>query len=153
MRARPSTAEDATGISSVLTALATAGLRSKPADEAFVRDYYITHPSQIECSIAVDDAGTVLGFQSLKRAIPGNKYGVTPGWGVIGTHIHPNAHRLGAGRSLFAATRLAAMKAGLARIDATIGDTNSSGLAYYEAMGFRTYQIIEGAIRKVYDLK
>ncbi|WP_172300060.1 GNAT family N-acetyltransferase [Pseudoruegeria sp. HB172150] len=152
MQTRPATEADAHGMSQVLQDIASAGLRRKPTDPDFALSHYILDPGRIECTVAVDDDGTILGFQSLKLATEGNAYGVTPGWGIIGTHVSPRAARRGAGTALFAATKIAAKAAGIENIDATIGATNEMGLAYYEAMGFRTYGTEEGTIRKQFNV-
>ena len=55
-------------------------------------------------------------------------------------------------KALFTATRHAAREAAVARIDATIDENNALGLAYYEAMGFRTYRRQSGMISKVYTV-
>jgi ribosomal protein S18 acetylase RimI-like enzyme len=54
---------------------------------------------------------------------------------------------------LFAASRQAAQAAGLTMIDATIGETNTAALAYYEAMGFCSYRTFEGCICKQYEVR
>ena len=149
---RPSTPSDAPGISRVLTALTAAGLRVSPSDADFALSNYIENPNGIECSVATDPEGVILGFQSLLMAVEGNQYEVTPGWGIIGTHIHPEAIRQGIGGKLFTETRSAALKANLKYIDATIQNYNTGGLAYYESVGFRTYEITEEAVRKLYNL-
>lgn len=118
-----------------------------------MRDEYIGHPDTLSCLVAEGDEGRLLGIQILKRAVPGNAYGVTPGWGFIGTHIHPAAARRGVGSALFAASREVAVRSDLPRIDATIGASNEEGLAYYEAMGFRTYQEVGARVRKCYDIE
>ncbi|MCK0137535.1 GNAT family N-acetyltransferase [Aliiroseovarius sp. F47248L] len=146
------TLEDAAEISAFLKELADLGKRQRPWDEAYVREYYIGNPDSIQCSVAVGDDGAILGLQSLTRAAEGNVYDVTPGWGIIGTHVKPSAARRGVGRALFAATIKAAQNAGIGNIDATIGATNGEGLAYYEAMGFRTYRSMNGAICKMLDV-
>ena len=46
---------------------------------------------------------------------------------------------MGVGTVLFGVTRQAALEAGIAHIDAAIGDKNERGLSYYEARGFQTY--------------
>ncbi|MCK8483238.1 GNAT family N-acetyltransferase [Aliiroseovarius sp. S2029] len=148
METRRAVMEDAADISIFLKELADLGKRSRPWDEAFVRDYYINNPDGIRCSVAVDDDGTILGMQALSLAVPDNIYGVTPGWGIIGTHVNPSAARRGVGKALLAATIKAARDAGLMHIDATIGATNAEGLGYYEAMGFRTYRTKDGAVCK-----
>ena len=147
---RPAVPEDAEGMAAVLMELVAAGRRRKPADAGFVLAHYIAHPDRIECSVALGPEGTILGFQSLKLAVAGNVYGVTPGWGIIGTHVSPAAARRGVGKALFAATRAAAERAGLTDIDATIGAGNATAQSYYEAMGFRDYGDEPGAARKRY---
>ena len=149
---RPALPTDAAGISRVLTALTAAGLRVSPSDVGFALSNYIENPNGIECSVATDPEGSILGLQALLMAVEGNQYGVTPGWGIIGTHIHPEAIRQGIGGKLFTATRQAAVKANLKHIDATIQNYNTGGLAYYESVGFRTYVTNEDTIRKVFNL-
>ena len=149
---RPATDADAAGIGGVLQALVAAGKRRKDASEAFARARYIANADRVETTVAVDTDGTVLGFQALILAREGNRYGAPPGWGVIGTHIRPDAARRGIGRALFAATKRAAEKAGLPALDALIGADNTEGLAYYDAMGFRDYREEPGAIGKRFEL-
>lgn len=151
MIVRDGTPEDVEQMSSFLRELTALGKRKSPDDEVFVRAYYINDLDKIRCSVAEDD-GVILGFQSLKRARDGNQWGVEPGWGIIGTHIKPSAARRGVGRSLFDVTRKAAGGAGLSHIDASISATNPEALAYYEAMGFRTYRTPEGSICKRFDV-
>lgn len=149
---RRATPDDVDGMVAVLKALTAAGLRTRPDDPEFTLSNYVQPPNGVLCSVAVHD-GTVRGLQSLTRAMNDNAWGVTPGWGIIGTHISPDAARSGIGKALFTATKKAAREAGLAHIDATIGVTNTGGLAYYDAMGFRTYRKMDGAICKVFDLE
>ncbi|WP_229801408.1 GNAT family N-acetyltransferase [Tateyamaria omphalii] len=138
-------------MSAFLRELTALGKRLSPDDEEFVQRYYIEGEDKIRCSVA-DDEGAVLGFQSLKIARAGNQWGVEPGWGIVGTHIRPSAARRGVGRALFEVTRKAAEDAGLAHIDASIGANNPEGLAYYEAMGFRTYRTSMDLICKRFDI-
>ncbi|MNX63079.1 Acetyltransferase (GNAT) family protein [compost metagenome] len=113
---------------------------------------YIQHTDRIECSVAEDDDGRIMGFQSLRYARADNPYGVAEGWGIIGTHVSPQAARRGVGSALFAATRRAAEARGLKNIDASIGADNMLGQGYYDAMGFTTYRQPEGLVCKVYRL-
>ncbi len=152
MHIRPATADDAIGMSVVLRSLTAAGLRTRPDSPEFALQNYIAPADGILCSVAESEAGAILGLQSLKRASPGNPYRVTSGWGIIGTHISPDAARQGIGKALFVATLDAARDAGLTDIDATIGADNVQGLAYYEAMGFRNYRRMEGAVCKRFTL-
>lgn len=134
--ARPTDAED---MAEVQNAIYRAGLRAGPVDAALVGERYLGEEYGVACTVA-EQEGRVVGFQSLKRAWPGNPYGVAEGWGIIGTHIRPDAGRSGLGRRLFATSLAAARAAGLRHIDASIGADNSAALAYYSAMGFTPYR-------------
>lgn len=136
---RPARQSDAAGMAEVQNAIHRAGLRANPVDEAFVHERYLTVEHTIACTVAEQD-GRILGFQSLKSAWPGNPYDVPEGWGIIGTHIHPEAGRSGIGRRLFVVSRAAAEAAGVHHIDASIGADNAPALAYYSAMGFAPYR-------------
>ncbi|WP_370674798.1 N-acetyltransferase family protein [Pleomorphomonas sp. PLEO] len=150
MKVRPALPADAEGMSVVLREILAAWKSNRPCSIEHVRMFYVEHPDRIECSVVESDKGDILGFQSLKLATEGNSWGVPPGWGVIGTYVKLGAGRQGIGKTLFQATREAARKAKLPNIDATIGENNDLGLAYYEAMGFRTYRKEPGRISKVY---
>lgn len=149
---RPVRIDDADGMSKVLKEIIDATGRERDYDRDHVIERYISDPNRIACHVAVAD-GEVLGFQSLKFATEGNPYGVAVGWGIIGTHVSPRAARKGVGSALFAATRKAASDAGLTHIDASIGEDNDMGLAYYEALGFRSYRTSPGRICKQYILE
>lgn len=135
-------------MSRILAANAPLTGSRRPTDPDYVTRQYIRHPDRIECSLAIDAEGAVLGFQSLKRASDGNPYDLPQGWGIIGTHISPLAARRGVGAALFAVSRGAAVKAGLSFIDATIANSNAGALAYYQAMGFETWREMESATGK-----
>ena len=143
---------DAEAMSRVLTDIIAVTKRQRTHDQDFVRDTYINNPHGILCSVAEDANGEVLGFQSLIRAAEGNKYGVSAGWGIIGTHVSPRAARRGVGKALFSATKLAAENAGLQNIDATIGADNTNGLAYYDAIGFQNYRTGDNTICKRFSV-
>ncbi|ACM26606.1 GNAT family N-acetyltransferase [Agrobacterium sp. SHOUNA12C] len=152
MNIRPAESIDAQGMSNVLNEIFDAGLRKSAGDVTLVLAQYIEHEHRIECSVAEDEQGQILGFQSLRYAVAGNPYGVSEDWGIIGTHVSPRAGRQGIGSALFQATLRAAKTFGLQNIDATIGEGNKMGLAYYEAMGFRTYRSGDGSISKAYKI-
>ena len=152
MTIRDAVLGDVKKMSGLLKELTASGKRKSSDSEAFVRDHYIEDPRKIRCSVA-EEKGVLLGFQSLIRADTGNSYGVEPGWGIIGTHIRPSAARRGVGRALFAVSLKAAEDASIAKIDASIANDNPEALAYYEAMGFRTYRTPQGLICKCLDLK
>ncbi|MCM5558631.1 GNAT family N-acetyltransferase [Pleomorphomonas sp. JP5] len=150
MIVRPASPADSKGMSAILGEILASWNSDRPSSADHVRAFYIEHPDRIECSVAVSDEGEIVGFQALKLAREGNSWNVPPGWGVIGTYVKLGVGRRGVGRALFAATQQAARAASLPTIDATIAETNALGLAYYEAMGFRTYRQQPGMISKVY---
>lgn len=152
MKIRPARVDDATGMATVQNEIFSAGLRKAPTDITAVLENYIQHTDRIECSVAEDEDGRIMGFQSLRYARADNPYGVAEGWGIIGTHVSPQAARRGVGSALFAATRRAAEARGLKNIDASIGADNMLGQGYYDAMGFTTYRRPEGLVCKVYRL-
>ena len=152
MKIRPARDDDAAGMAAVQNEIFSAGLRKAPTDIGEVLENYIRHADRIECSVAEDEDGRILGFQSLRYARADNPYGVAEGWGIIGTHVSPHAARRGVGSSLFTATRKAAEARGLKNIDASIGADNRLGQNYYEAIGFTTYRQPEGLVCKVYRL-
>lgn len=131
MEVRQAVSDDARSMSLMLNELVVAGKRKSAADESSVLNNYIAAPELIVCYLAIDDT-TLLGFQSLKLASAGNRYGTPVGWGIIGTHVSPLAGRRGVGTRLFEATREAGRNAGLENIEAFIGATNVEGQAYYE---------------------
>lgn len=148
MRIRPATADDAKAMSALLQKLVVAGTRTARADIEFVLQRYVHSPVGVRCSLAEDNDGNTLGFQSLIRATEGNPYDTPIGWGIIGTHVSPDAARQGIGRCLFNATRQAASEAGLTRIEAFITSSNLAAQAFYESIGFRTYRTTDIAVCK-----
>jgi len=134
--ARPTDAED---MAEVQNAIYRAGLRSSAVDVATVRERYLDMEYTVSCTVA-EREGRVVAFQSLKRAWPGNPYDVPEGWGIIGTHVHPEAARSGLGRRLFIETLAAAKAAGIRHVDASIGASNAPALAYYSTVGFKPYR-------------
>ncbi|BCH63188.1 N-acetyltransferase [Agrobacterium vitis] len=153
MQIRPANALDAQGMSNALDEIFAAGLRKNAGDPDWVLAHYIAHRNRIECSVAQDEDGRILGFQSLRYATADNLYGTPEGWGIIGTHVSPLAARRGVGSALFRETLRAAEAFPVQNIEAAIGADNDMGLAYYEAMGFRTYRTSEGLVCKVYGIK
>ncbi|MEM6306345.1 MAG: GNAT family N-acetyltransferase [Pseudomonadota bacterium] len=142
---------DVQQMSDFLKELTASGKRRSPDDPEFVRRHYIEDAAKIRCS-AARAGDEVLGFQSIKHAVPGNQWGVEQGWAIIGTHIRPSAARRGIGRALFAVNLAAAREASVTHIDASIAADNLEALAFYEAMGFRTYRTSDELISKVYAL-
>lgn len=79
--------------------LANLGKRTSRTDPEFIKETYACAPNRIRCVVAEDDDGTVLGLQVLKVAADGNPLDAAPGWGIIGTHIRPDAARYSIGRA------------------------------------------------------
>ena len=152
MHARTADIDDAPGLSRVLREIIEQTGRDRPNDEAYVLRTYIANPTGVRCTVAVGPPGEILGFQSLIRAVAGNPYDVPAGWGVIGSHVSPRAHRQGVGTALFQSSLEAARNAGLEKIDAYIRADNPGALAYYQALGFRTYRTRDGVVQKVYSV-
>lgn len=148
---RPAMPDDADALAAVQNAIFAAGLRKTPVDADRMRAIYLDLPQTLALTVA-ERQGQILGFQWLGRAWSGNEYGVAPGWGMIGTHIRPDAGRSGIGRRLFVQTLAAAGRAGLAHIDASIGEDNAPAFAYYQAMGFTPYRKSDGRIPHRFDL-
>lgn len=152
MKVREAVTDDAEAMSVVLREIVAKTGRHRRTEPSFVICNYIAHPEGVRCSVAVDEQNNLIGFQSLIRSWPDNPYDVPPGWGIIGTHISPRAHRKGAGTALFAVTKVAAEAAGLLKIDAYIGRDNPGALSYYEALGFRMYRENEDVVQMAYTV-
>ena len=146
------TPKDAPAMSAIFARIMVAQQSDRPSDPEYIRAFYIEHADIIRCSIAFDTSNKLMGFQVLRHALPDNPYGVTPGWGIIGTYVNPHNSRTGIGSALFEATKKAAIQANLTKIDATIGANNTAGLAYYNAMGFSTYQKKPELVCKLYEV-
>ncbi|MEM7741427.1 MAG: GNAT family N-acetyltransferase [Pseudomonadota bacterium] len=102
---------------------------------------YISSPSIISCFAATEDH-QLLGFQGLFAPLPDDR--MPHGWGSIATFANVQHTGRGIGRRLFEATCVAARKAGLFAIDATIRADNKGGLAFYQRLGFDDYDRVVG---------
>ncbi|WP_254684031.1 GNAT family N-acetyltransferase [Phaeobacter inhibens] len=148
VKVRQAVSRDAKAMSAILAAIQVTWKTSWSSTPEYILKNYLLHPDRIRCSVAIDEADRILGFQSLKRASEGNPFQVTVGWGVVGTFVDLNMIRRGVGRALWASTLRAAQDAELKFIDATIEPENTLGLGYYDAIGFRTYRKLGNAIGK-----
>ena len=93
-------------------------------------DHIATDKDAVSRFVAMRD-GYVMGFQYTKWADQDT------GVANIASFIDPRAQGQGVGSALFAQTVLAAKKAGVMTLDATVRTVNVSGLGYYTAMGFK----------------
>ena len=139
---RPTIDADVEGMRTLLNEIIRVGGTTAITNELSpdeMREWFISGENVVSCFVAVDSAGTIVGFQSLST------YDSLPdGWVDIATFASRSRHKSGVGSALFARTREAASKLGLAAINATIRVVNEGGLAYYSRMGFETYLVEEG---------
>jgi L-amino acid N-acyltransferase YncA len=139
LRIRPTVRADARALADLLNEIIAAGgttaYETPFTPEAFA-DAHINGPAVITSMIAEHDDGRPMGFQIL---LASDKLG--PGWGDIGTFARLGSTTRGIGSALFAATKAAAIAAGLKAINATIRADNSGGLAFYARTGFVDYAV------------
>lgn len=158
-RVRPAVAGDAAQMVKLLNAIIAAGgttAHQTPMTIDTMREHYIAPPDLISCHVALTN-GTLSGFQYLGWSDdhPG-------GWAIIASFVALDRAKMGIGQKLFAATRFAAVAAGVKTIDATIRADNTGGLKYYGGLGFTDYDVLSqiplhdgtpvDRIRKRYDL-
>ena len=139
---RPAADNDIEGMRTLLNEIIRVGGTTAITNELSpdeMREWFISGEAVVSCFVAVDSDGTIAGFQSL------SKYDSLPaGWVDIATFASRSRHQSGVGTALFARTREAASKLGVATINATIRVVNEGGLAYYGRMGFTTYLVEDG---------
>lgn len=158
---RPATPDDAAGMVTVLNEIIALGgttAHQTPFDAAKMQSHYIAGAAVISCQVA-EERGQVLGFQYLGWPDAGE---MAQGWAIIASFVDGRAAGKGIGQRLFAATKTAAIQAGVTTIDATIRADNVAGLRYYGGLGFVDYDRLmavplrDGArvdrIRKRFDL-
>lgn len=150
---REATPDDARAMSDLITPILESWNSQRRRDPDHMLANYIQNPDNIRCTVAVDDTGRLVGFQSLILPSAANPYNTPDGWGEIGTYVALDAGRGGIGRALFAASVQAARSAGIAAIEASIGDDNDKGLGFYSAIGFVTYATEPGLIRKRFEVE
>jgi L-amino acid N-acyltransferase YncA len=99
-------------------------------------DYFFRSQIHISCLVAEGQGGEILGFQMLAfhEKLPDD-------WGDIATFARADSRALGVGKALFSGTVELAGKYGLVAINATIRADNAGGLAYYDRLGFVTWNI------------
>lgn len=138
---RATEAGDVVALTALLNAIIRIGgttALETPLDPETFDTWFVSGPDVLCCTTALDPVdGSPCGFQVLSRyGAPG------PGWADIGTFARAERKVRGVGTALFQATRARAAELGLASIQAQIRADNTGGLAYYDAMGFSTYQVL-----------
>lgn len=137
---RKATVDDAEELSELINEIIEAGGTTALEDlfsPELLADWFIAGEFPLACHVAQVEFG-LAGFQFL------SSYGDLPkGWADIGTFARLNPKIPGVGTALFATTLSAAEERNIKVIRATIRADNTGGLAYYEKMGFRTYNMLE----------
>ncbi len=139
LNVRPAVRADAPALAELLNEIIAAGgstaYETPFTPDAFA-DAHIDGPGVITSILAEDNDGCPMGFQIL---LASDRLG--PDWGDIGTFARRGATTRGIGSALFAATKAAAIAAGLRMLNATIRADNIGGLAFYAKMGFVDYAV------------
>ena len=139
LRVRPTVRADAPALADLLNEIIAAGgttaYETPFTPEAFA-EAHIDGPAVIASMIADDEDRCAMGFQILLASEK-----LECGWGDIGTFARRESTTRGIGSALFAATKAAAIAAGLKAINATIRADNVGGLAFYAKMGFIDYAV------------
>lgn len=133
-KATPADAPAMTELQNAIIALGGTTAYQQPRDVDELREDYITAPEALCCHVALDEDGTLLGFQAV-----GRWPGLPEGWADIGTFVTPDRQRSGAGAALFEATVAALRAIGVTTLNATIRADNRPGLGYYARRGFTDY--------------
>lgn len=99
------------------------------------KHYFLTGNHCICCHVSEGEDSSITGFQVLGRhpELPVD-------WADIGTfaRVHPRVY--GVGKALFPVSCAYLIRKGFSTINATIRADNTSGLQYYEKVGFATYK-------------
>jgi RimJ/RimL family protein N-acetyltransferase len=136
-RIRRATAADSGGIAAVLERVAaeraySAIERAWTPDEQ--RRYLESLSPREAFHVAIDVAGTIVGYQSLDRysTILRSMAHVAQ----VGTFLLPEWRGRGIGQSLFAATRRFALAAGYQKLVIQVRGSNGAGQRFYRRLGF-----------------
>lgn len=136
-KADPGDARELSEILNEIIAIGGTTAIETPLSPEELADWFITGEWPLTCHVA-DTGSGLAGFQSL--SLYGNPL---EGWADIATFARQNPKIPGVGTALFPATLAAANERNIEFINATIRADNTGGLAYYEKIGFRTYNTIE----------
>jgi RimJ/RimL family protein N-acetyltransferase len=143
IRVRHAVPSDAAPLCEMLNAIIKIGGTTAlevPLSLAEFSGYFLEGERFLSCFVAEDSlTSRPLGFQGLSRhpELPED-------WADIGTFARSEPKTAGAGTALFTQTKTWAGERDLAAINAAIRADNQGGLAYYEKMGFRKYQVAKG---------
>ena len=139
---RPATAHDVAELATLLNTIIEIGGTTafeQPLSDAEFGEAFLAGDGHICCFVAEAEDGSLAGFQSLER------HALLPNdWGNISTFARVEPKVRGVGTALFAATLEHAREAGVVAINARIRADNTGGLAFYEKIGFSTYDVDAG---------
>ena len=132
---RHDTVELCTLLNDIIRLGGTTAIEEELSEQAF-GDYFLHGDHHICCFVAIDEAGTIAGFQALEHhpELPSD-------WADIATFARGKPKVPGVGTALFAKTRLYASQKGIFAINATIRADNAGGLAFYDKMGYQSYSV------------
>ncbi|MCK8484460.1 GNAT family N-acetyltransferase [Aliiroseovarius sp. S2029] len=147
---RQARAGDAQAMCDVLNPIIREGSTTAHRSEFDVKRMRATHidaPRLIRTTLAFD-GHDLLGFQLLEWADPDNDgpEALPDDWAVIASFVRSGLQGRGLGQVLWRDTLLAAKRANVRAIDASIRTDNEPGLAYYAKLGFRDYSSIIGMV-------
>lgn len=84
--------------------------------------------------VAVDDAGTVLGWVTVS---PTSQRAVYAGVVEVSVYVHPDAHGRGVGRALLTTLLASTDRGGIWTVQAGIFPENTASIALHTSVGFR----------------
>ncbi len=99
------------------------------------KHYFLTGDHCICCHVCEGEDSSITGFQVL-----GHHPELPKDWADIGTFARMKPRVYGVGKALFPVSCKYLVRKGFSAINATIRADNTSGLRYYEKMGFTTYK-------------
>lgn len=147
---RSATPDDAASMCALLNPIiedGTSTAHRRLFDKDRMRETHITAPRLIQTTLAL--AGEdLMGFQLLEWADPSydGPEALPDGWAVIASFVRSGSQGMGIGQTLWRDTLLAAKRANVTSIDASIRADNVSGLAYYSGLGFSDYASIKDMV-------
>ncbi|MEM7524549.1 MAG: GNAT family N-acetyltransferase [Pseudomonadota bacterium] len=138
MSVRPARREDAAAMAALINPIIAKG-GATAYEEPLGPPYFAARIDALAPPFSAHVAeadGRLIGFQFME---PHDN--LPEDTGDMASFVALDAGRSGVGRALFAASSAAARAAGLRALQAYVRADNEVGLAYYEAMGFRTRRI------------
>ena len=150
MHIRRATPADARPLAELLGAIIARGgtTAMTQISRADMEAWIVSNPARSIMLIAENDAGELLGFQSIEPHpnLPEDACD-------IATFTRLSHAQLGIGSALFNKMEPSARALGYDWINAAIRPVNTGGIAYYQSRGFERYDSTPGQILMCYDLR